>query len=117
MATGDFNDGTFSTVFVMISRCSTGCDTFRAPQKTIRNPEPDGLSRPGTTKLAQRTADAPKLVQGSLTDPLDADAAAVVRLGCLGCGQALPWLKTAGSGLEQTCQRRIPDAFPVQRNS
>ena len=50
-------------------------DTFRAPQKTICNPEPDGPSGPGTTKLVQRTAKAPKPGPGSLTDPLDAAVA------------------------------------------
>ena len=94
-----------------------GCDTFGAPQKTMCNPEPDEPSGPGTTKLAQRTKEAPKPVLGSLTDPLDAAVAAVMRLDCLGCGRASSQLKTRGSGLEQTCQKRIPDAFPTQRNS
>ena len=71
-ATGDFNDGTFPTPFVGISKWSVGSDTFKAPQKTIRNPEPDGPSCPGTTKLVQRSPEAPKPVPGSLIDPLDA---------------------------------------------
>ena len=55
-----------------------GSDAFRAPQKTICNPdvpEPDGPSGPGTTKLVQRSAEAPKHVQGGLTYPLDAAVA------------------------------------------
>ena len=90
-----------------------GCDAFGAPQKAICNPEPDGPSGPGTTKLVQRTAKAQKPVPGSLTDPLDAAVAAVMRLDRLGCGRALPRLKSVGSGLEQACQKRIQDAFPV----
>ena len=50
-------------------------DNFRAPQKTICNPEPDGPSGPGTTKLAQRSGDPPKPVQGNLKYALDADVA------------------------------------------
>ena len=61
--------------FEMVSNGSMGSDTFRAPQKTIWNPEPDGPSGPGTTKLVQRSAEAPEPVQGSLTNPLDAAAA------------------------------------------
>ena len=102
---------------VVISNGPSGCDTFRVPQKTICNPEPDGPSGPGTTKLVQRSTEAPKPVQGSLTYPLDAAVAPVLPPGCLGCGQALPRLKSAGSGLEQTCQKRIQDAFPVQRKA
>ena len=102
--------------FVSISRCSTGCDAFGAPQKTICNPEPDGPSGPGTTKLVQRSGDPPKPVPGSLTPPLDAAVAVVMRLDCLGCGRALPQLKSAGSGLEQPARnasrmrfRYVPD--------
>ena len=47
-------------------------DTFRAPQKTICNPEPDGPSGPGPTKLVQK---APKPVPGRLAYPLDAAVA------------------------------------------
>ena len=90
-----------------------GCDTFGAPQKTICNPEPDGPSGPGTTKLVQKSPEAPRPVLGSLTYPLDAAVAVVMRLDCLGCGRASSQLKTVGSGLEQTCQKRILDAFPV----
>ena len=90
-----------------------GCDTFGAPQKTIRNPEPDGPSGPGTTKLVQRSTEAPEPVPGRLSDPLDAAVAVVMRLDCLGGGRASSQLKTGGSGLEQTCQKRILDAFPV----
>ena len=90
-----------------------GSDAFRAPQKTICNPEPDGPSGPGTTKLLQRTADPPRHVQGSLTGPLDAFLPAVMRLDCLGCGRASSQLKSVGSGQEQGCQKRILDAFPV----
>ena len=61
--------------FVVVSNGPMGSDTFRAPQKTIRNPEPDGPSGPSTTKLVQRTRDPPKPVPGSLTDPLDAAVA------------------------------------------
>ena len=60
---------------VVISNGPSGCDTFRAPQKTICNPEPDGPSGPGTTKLVQRSAEAPKPAPGCLTDPLDAAVA------------------------------------------
>ena len=98
-----------------MSNCPSGSDAFRAPQKTIWNPEPDGPSGPGTTKLVQRSAEAPKPVPGSLTYPLDAAVASVMRLDCLGCGRALPQLKTVGSGLDQTCQKRILDAFQVGR--
>ena len=52
-----------------------GFDAFRAPQKATWSPERDGPSAPGTTKLAQRTPEAPKPVQGSLTYPLDAAVA------------------------------------------
>ena len=55
-----------------------GCDAFGAPHKTIRNPEPDGPSGPGTTKLVQRSAEAPEPVPGSLIDPLDTLATAEV---------------------------------------
>ena len=99
--------------FVVVSNGPMGFDAFRAPQKTIWNPEPDGPSGPGTTKLVQRSAQAPKPVQGSLTDPLDAAVAAIMRLDCLGCGRASSQLKSVGSGLEQTRQKRIRDAFPV----
>ena len=98
---------------VVISKWSAGCDTFRAPQKTICNPEPDGPSGPGTTKLAQRSTEASKPVLGSLVYPLDAAVAAVLRLDCLGCSRASSQLKSGGSGLGQTCQTRILDAFPV----
>ena len=57
--------------FVMVSNGPMGSDAFRAPQKAIWNPEPDGPSGPGTTKLAQKSAEAPKPVLGSLTHPLD----------------------------------------------
>ena len=70
-----------------------GSDAFGAPQKTICNPEPDGPSGPGTTKLAHRTKEAPKPVPGSLSYPLDAAVAAVLRPGCLGRGRAHPSLK------------------------
>ena len=99
--------------FVVVSIGPMGSDTFRAPQKAICNPEPDGPSGPGTTKLVQRSTQAPKPVQGSLVYPLDAAVAVVMRLDCLGCGRASSQLKSVGSGLEQTCQKRIPDAFPV----
>ena len=98
--------------FVVASNGPMGSDTFRAPQKTIGNPEPDGPSGPGATKLVQRSTGAPEPVPGSLTYPLDAAAAVVMRLDCLGCGRASSQLKT-GSGLGQTCQKRILDAFPV----
>ena len=88
---------------------------FRAPQKTIRNPEPDGPSGPGTTKLAQRTGDPPKPVSGSLTDPLDAAGAVVGGRAGPGRGRASSQLKSVGSGPEQICQKRILDAFPVGR--
>ena len=65
-----------------------GCDAFGAPQKTICNPEPDGPSGPGTTKLVQRSTEAPEPVQGSLSLPLDAAGATVWRLTRLGCGRA-----------------------------
>ena len=67
-----------------------GSDAFRAPQKTICNPEPDGPSGPGTTKLVQRSAEAPKPVPGRLTYPLDTLVTANSRRGCLGRGRALP---------------------------
>ena len=99
--------------FVVVSKGPMGSDAFRVPQKTIRNPEPDGPSGPGTTKLAQRNGEAPKPVQGSLRYPVDA-AVAVVMLGLprVRAGSS-PRLKSVGSGLEQTCQKRILDAFPV----
>ena len=50
-------------------------DTFRAPQKTICNPEPDDPSGPGTTKVVQRSVEAPNPVQGSLTYPPDSAVA------------------------------------------
>ena len=100
--------------FVVVSNGSVGSDAFRAPRKTIWDPEPDGPSGPGTTKLVQRSGRPPKPVPGSLTYPLDVAVAAVMRLNCLGCGRTPPRLKTVGSGLEQTCQKRILDAFPVQ---
>ena len=84
MLTGDFNDGTFPTPFVGISKWSMGFDAFRASQKTICNPEPDGPSGPGTTKLVQRSAEAPKPVPGSLSYPLDTLVTANSRRGCLG---------------------------------
>ena len=99
--------------FVGISKWPMGSDAFRAPQKTICNPEPDGPSGPGTTKLVQRSGDPPKLVPGSLTDPLDAAVAPLCSRGCLGCGRASSQLKTVGSGLGQTCQNRTLDAVPV----
>ena len=52
-----------------------GSDAFGAPHKTICNPEPDGPSGPGTTKLVQRSPEAPKPVPGSLTYPPDAAVA------------------------------------------
>ena len=85
------------------------------PQKAIWNPEPDGPSGPGTTKLVQRSAEAPKPVPGSLTYPLDALVTADRRLRGLGCGRASSQLKSVGSGPEQTYQKRILDAFPVER--
>ena len=99
--------------FVVVSNGPMRCDTFRAPQKTICNPEPDGPSGPGTTKLVQRSAEAPKPVPGSLTYPLDALVTADRRLRGLGCGRASSQLKSVGSCLEQTSQKRIPDAFPA----
>ena len=102
---------------VVISNGPSGCDTFRMPQKTICNPEPDGPSGPGTTKLAQRTGDPPKPVSGSLTYPLDAKVTAVGRRRGLGGGRASSQLKSAGSVQEQTCQKRILDAFPVGRSA
>ena len=60
---------------VVISNGPSGSDTFRVPQKAICNPEPDGPSGPGTTKLAQRSGDPPKPVQGSLMYPLNAAVA------------------------------------------
>ena len=99
--------------FVVVSNGPTRSDAFRVPRKTICNPEPDGPSSPRTTKVAQSSTEAPKPVSSSLTYPLEAALAVDLRVGCLGCGRALPWLKTAGSGLEQTCQKRILDAFPV----
>ena len=48
-----------------------GFDAFGAPQKAICDPEPDGPSGPGTTKLVQRSAEALKPVPGSLSYPLD----------------------------------------------
>ena len=66
--------------FVVVSNGPMGSNAFRAPHKTIRNPEPDGPSGPGTTKLVQRSPEAPKPVQGSLTYPLDAVVAAVMPL-------------------------------------
>ena len=76
--------------FVVVSNGPMGSDAFRAPQKTIWNPEPDGPSGPGTTKLVQRDREAPKPVPGSLTDPLDAVMAVDGRAHTLGCGQASP---------------------------
>ena len=67
-----------------------GSDAFRAPQKTIENPEPDGPSGPSTIKLVQRSAEAPKPVPGSLSYPLDTLVTANSRRGCLGRGGALP---------------------------
>ena len=99
--------------FVVVSSGSMGSDMFRAPQKTIWNPEPDGPSGPGTTKLAQKSAEALKPVQGSLTDPLDALVAFDRRTGRPGCGRTPPRPKRGGSSLEQTCQKRILDAFPA----
>ena len=61
--------------FVVVSNGPMESDAFRTPQKTIWNPEPDGPSGPGTTKLAQRSAEAPEPVQGSLMHPLDAAVA------------------------------------------
>ena len=99
--------------FVVVSNAPMGSGAFRAPEKTICNPEPDGPSGPGTTKLVQKTAEASKPVPGSLSYPLDAAVAVVGRLSWLGNGRGLPSSKTVGSGLEQTCQKRILDAFPV----
>ena len=113
MLTGDFNDGTFPTPFVGISKWSMGFDAFRASQKTICNPEPDGPSGPGTTKLVQRSAEAPQAVQGSLTYPLDAAVAADGRASTLGCWQDPSPAKTGGSGLDQTCQNRKQEPVPV----
>ena len=76
--------------FVVVSSGSMRSDTFRAPQKTICNPEPDGPSGPGTTKLVQRSTEVPEPVPGCLTDPLDAAVAVAVRPVCPGCGRALP---------------------------
>ena len=76
--------------FVMTSSGSMGSDMFRAPQKTTRAPEPDGPSGPGTTKLVQRSAEAPKPIPGSLSYPLDTLVTANSRRGCLGRGGALP---------------------------
>ena len=78
-----------------------GCDAFGAPQKTICNPEPDGPSGPGTTKLVQRSAEAPEHVQGSLRYPLDAAVAVDGRADTLSCGGTPPRLKTVGSGLSR----------------
>ena len=58
--------------FVVVSTRSVGSDAFRAPHKTIRNPESDGPSGPGTTKLVQRSPEAPEPVPGSLTHPPNA---------------------------------------------
>ena len=99
--------------FVVVSNGPMGSDAFGAPQKTICNPEPDGQSGPGTTKLVQRRTEAPKPVSGSLTDPLDAAVAVVVCPNCPGCGRGSSQLKSVGPGLVQTCQKRILDAFPV----
>ncbi len=101
--------------FVVLSNRPSGCEASREPQKTMCNPEPDGPSGPGTTKLVQRSAEAPKPVPGSLKYPLDALVTADRRLCGLGCGRASSQLKSVGSGLEQTCQKRIQDAFPVAR--
>ena len=76
--------------FVVVSRRPTGSGSFRVPQKTIRNPEPDGPSGPSTTKLVQRSTNPPNPAPGSLTDPLDAAVAVVMRLDCLGHRRALP---------------------------
>ena len=76
--------------FVMISHRPMGSDTFRAPQKTMCNPEPDGRPGPGTTKLAQRSAEAPNPVPGSLTSPLDTMVTSDSRRSNLGRGSALP---------------------------
>ena len=67
-----------------------GSDTFRAPQKAICNPEPHGPSGPGTTKLVQRSAEAPQSVPGSLTYPIDTMVTSDRRRGCLGRGRGLP---------------------------
>ena len=77
--------------FVVVSNGPMGSDAFGAPQKTIRAPEPDGPSGPGTTKLAQRSTEAPEPVQSSLSYPLDAGVAADKRPGCLGRGRTPPW--------------------------
>ena len=76
--------------FVVASKGPMGSDAFRAPQKTISNPEPDGPSGPGTTKVVQRSTGAPKPVPGSLSYPLDTLVTAISRRGCLGRGGALP---------------------------
>ena len=76
--------------FVVVSNGPMGSDTLRAPQKAIYDPEPDGPSGPGTTKLVQRSPEAPKSVQGSLAYPIDTLVAANSRRGCLGRSRALP---------------------------
>ena len=79
-----------------------GSDAFRVPQKTICNPEPDGPSVRGPPN-SSRGLEKPKPVPGSLTDPLDAAAAADARPSCLGDDRTPPQRKEE-SGLDQTCQ-------------
>ena len=74
--------------FVVVFNGPMGSDAFRAPQKTLCNPEPDGPSGPGTTKLVQSSTEAPEPVPGSLVCPLDAAVAVVLRPNWLGCGRA-----------------------------
>ena len=76
--------------FVVTTSGSMGSDAFRAPQKTIHAPEPDGPSGPGTTKLVQRSAEAPEPIPGSLSYPVDTLVTPNSRRGCLGRGRALP---------------------------
>ena len=75
--------------FKVVSKGPNGVDTRRAPQKTICNPEPDGPSGPSTTKLVQRSPEAPKPILGSLAGPLDAMVTADRRRRGLSCGRAL----------------------------
>ena len=104
-------------LFVVISNGPMGSDAFGAPQKTICNPEPDGPSGPGTTKLVQRSAEAPKHVQGQPHVHPRRGRGSALPLDCLGCSRTPPSVKTVGSGLEQTCQKRILDAIPAARRT
>ena len=91
-----------------------GSDAFRAPHKTIWNLEPDSPSGPGTTKLVQRTVEAPKRVPGSLTDPLDAAVAVDGQLGGLG-GDTAPWRlarKGGGPGRGSLAETHLGCFFP-----